>query len=111
MRPTGSRAASGGVRRRHAAGRRLTLRGDLLLVFTVSVVHGGLLVPLSRTRLGLATRAAAAASSHQRNSAASACAGGAATFVITNILGGIAAMIGIGGTLSPLLTTPLTVRG
>jgi branched-chain amino acid transport system permease protein len=91
-----------------------TLRGDLLLVFTVSVVcMVGLLALLYRTRLGLATRAVS-----EQPVAAQLCGirvtrVNAATFVITGLLGGIAgAMIGASvGTLSPLLTTPLTVKG
>jgi len=91
-----------------------TLRGDLLLVFTVSVVcMVGLLALLYRTRLGLATRAVS-----QQPIAAQLCGirvtrVNAATFVVTGLLGGIAgAMIGASvGTLSPLLTTPLTVKG
>ena len=92
----------------------LTLRGDLLLVFAVSVVcMAGLLALLYRTRLGLATRAVS-----QQPVAAELCGirvtrVNAATFVITGLLGGIAgALIGASvGTLSPLLTTPLTVKG
>src|SRR5262245_7250952 len=92
----------------------VTLRGDLLLVFGVSVVcMAGLLALLFRTRLGLATRAVS-----QQPVAAQLCGirvtrVNAATFVITGLLGGIAgAMIGASvGTLSPLLTTPLTVKG
>ena len=91
-----------------------TLRGDLLLVFAVSVAAMLLLLALLyRTRLGLATRAVS-----QQPVAAQLCGirvGGvnAATFVITGLLGGLAgAMIGASvGTLSPLLTTPLTVKG
>ena len=91
-----------------------TLRGDLLLVFAVSVVAMLLLLALLyRTKLGLATRAVS-----QQPVAAQLCGirvGGvnAATFVITGLLGGLAgAMIGASvGTLSPLLTTPLTVKG
>jgi branched-chain amino acid transport system permease protein len=92
----------------------VTLRGDLLLVFGVSVVcMAALLALLYRTRLGLATRAVS-----QQPVAAELCGirvtrVNAATFVITGLLGGIAgAMIGASvGTLSPLLTTPLTVKG
>ncbi len=92
----------------------ITLRGDLLLVFAVSVVcMAGLLALLYRTRLGLATRAVS-----QQPVAAELCGirvtrVNAATFVITGLLGGIAgALIGASvGTLSPLLTTPLTVKG
>lgn len=91
-----------------------TLRGDLLLVFGVSVVcMAALLGLLYRTRLGLATRAVS-----QQAVAAQLCGirvaqVNATTFVITGLLGGIAgAMIGASvGTLSPLLTTPLTVKG
>ena len=91
-----------------------TLRGDLLLVFTLSVLcMVGLLALLYRTRLGLATRAVA-----QQPVAAQLCGirvarVNAATFVITGLLGGLAgAMIGASvGALSPLLTGPLTVKG
>ena len=91
-----------------------TLRGDLLLVFAVSVVAMLLLLALLyRTKLGLATRAVS-----QQPVAAQLCGirvGGvnAMTFVVTGLLGGLAgAMIGASvGTLSPLLTTPLTVKG
>ena len=92
----------------------ITLRGDLLLIFAVSVVcMAGLLVLLYRTRLGLATRAVS-----QQPVAAQLCGirvaqVNAATFVVTGLLGGIAgALIGASvGALSPLLTTPLTVKG
>ena len=91
-----------------------TLRGDLLLVFAISVLAMILLLALLyRTKLGLATRAVS-----QQPVAAQLCGirvGGvnAATFVVTGLLGGLAgAMIGASvGTLSPLLTTPLTVKG
>jgi branched-chain amino acid transport system permease protein len=91
-----------------------TLRGDLLLVFAVSVLCMlGLLALLFRTRLGLATRAVS-----QQAVAAQLCGirvarVNALTFVITGLLGGIAgAMIGASvGTLSPLITLPLTVKG
>ena len=92
----------------------LTLRGDLLLIFGVSIVcMAALLVLLYRTRLGLATRAVS-----QQPVAAQLCGirvaqVNAATFVVTGLLGGIAgALIGASvGALSPLLTTPLTVKG
>jgi branched-chain amino acid transport system permease protein len=91
-----------------------TLRGDLLLVFAISVLCMiALLALLYRTRLGLATRAVS-----QQPVAAQLCGirvarVNAMTFVITGLLGGIAgAMIGAAvGALSPLLTTPLTVKG
>ena len=91
-----------------------TLRGDLLLVAAVSVVcMVALLALLYRTRLGLATRAVS-----QQPVAAQLCGirvgrVNAMTFVITGVLGGIAgALIGASvGALSPLLTTPLTVKG
>ena len=91
-----------------------TLRGDLLLVFGVSMVAmAALLALLYRTRLGLATRAVS-----QQAVAAQLCGirvgqVNAMTFVVTGLLGGLAgAMIGASvGTLSPLLTTPLTVKG
>jgi branched-subunit amino acid ABC-type transport system permease component len=91
-----------------------TLRGDLLLVFGVSVLCMlALAALLYRTRLGLATRAVS-----QQPVAAQLCGirvarVNAATFVITGLLGGLAgALIGASvGALSPLLTTPLTVKG
>ena len=91
-----------------------TLRGDLLLVFGVSVAcMVALLLLLYRTRLGLATRAVS-----QQAVAAQLCgirvgSVNAMTFVIAGLLGGIAgALIGASvGALSPLLTTPLTVKG
>ncbi|HXM83768.1 MAG TPA: branched-chain amino acid ABC transporter permease [Burkholderiales bacterium] len=91
-----------------------TLRGDLLVVFAVAVLCMiGLLALLYRTRLGLATRAVA-----QHAVAAELCGirvarVNATTFVVTGLLGGIAgALIGASvGALSPLLTTPLTVKG
>ncbi|MBI2753021.1 MAG: branched-chain amino acid ABC transporter permease [Betaproteobacteria bacterium] len=91
-----------------------TLRGDLLLVFGVSVLcMFALLLLLYRTRLGLATRAVA-----QQAVAAQLCGirvgrVNAMTFVIAGLLGGIAgALIGASvGALSPLLTAPLTTKG
>lgn len=91
-----------------------TLRGDLLLVFLLSVVcMAGLLALLYRTKMGLATRAVS-----QQPVAAELCGirvarVNAATFVVTGLLGGVAgAMIGAAvGALSPLLTAPLTVKG
>lgn len=92
----------------------LTLRGDLLLVFGISMLAmAGLLLLLYRTRLGLATRAVS-----QQPVAAQLCGirlvrVNAVTFVVTGLLGGLAgALIGASvGALSPLLTTPLTVKG
>ena len=91
-----------------------TLRGDLLLVFGLSVVCMiGLLALLYRTKLGLATRAVS-----QQPVAAQLCGIrlariNALTFVVTGLLGGIAgAMMGAAvGALSPVLSTPLTVKG
>lgn len=91
-----------------------TLRGDLLLVFGVSVLAMlALLALIYRTRLGLATRAVS-----QQAVAAQLCGirvaqVNAMTFVVTGLLGGLAgAMIGASvGTLSPLLSGPLTVKG
>jgi branched-chain amino acid transport system permease protein len=91
-----------------------TLRGDLLLVFGVAVLCMiALMLLLYRTRLGLATRAVS-----QQPVAARLCGirlerVNATTFIITGLLGGIAgALIGASvGTLSPLLITPLTVKG
>jgi branched-subunit amino acid ABC-type transport system permease component len=91
-----------------------SMRGDLILVFGVSVLAMiALLALLYRSRLGLATRAVA-----QQPVAAQLCGirlvrVNALTFVITGLLGGLAgALIGASvGTLSPLLTTPLTIKG
>jgi branched-chain amino acid transport system permease protein len=91
-----------------------TVRGDLLLVFGLSVVAMvGLLALLYRSRMGLATRAVS-----QQPVAAQLCGirvgrVNAMTFVVTGLLGGLAgAMIGAAvGALSPLLTAPLTVKG
>ncbi len=91
-----------------------TLRGDLLLVFGVSVLcMAGLLLLLYKTKLGLATRAVS-----QQPVAARLCGiqlgrVNALTFVVTGLLGGTAgALIGASvGMLSPLLTMPLTVKG
>ncbi len=91
-----------------------SMRGDLMLVFGVSVVAMiALLALLYRSKLGLATRAVA-----QQPVAAQLCGirlvrVNAQTFVITGLLGGLAgALIGASvGTLSPLLTTPLTIKG
>jgi branched-chain amino acid transport system permease protein len=91
-----------------------TIRGDLLLVFFLSVLcMVGLLALLYRTKLGLATRAVS-----QQAVAAQLCGirvarVNAMTFIVTGLLGGAAgAMIGAAvGALSPLLTAPLTVKG
>ena len=91
-----------------------SMRGDLLLIFGVSVLAMiGLLLLLYRTSLGLATRAVS-----QQPVAAQLCGirlvrVNALTFVVTGLLGGLAgALIGASvGTLSPLLTVPLTVKG
>ena len=91
-----------------------TLRGDLLLVFAVSVLCMiGLLALLYRSKWGLATRAVS-----QQPVAAQLCGIrvariNAMTFIVTGVVGGIAgALIGASvGALSPLLTTPLTVKG
>jgi branched-chain amino acid transport system permease protein len=90
------------------------LRGDLMLVFVVSILAMfALLALLYRTRLGLATRAVS-----QQAIAAQLCGirvgqVNATTFIITGLLGGlVGAMIGASvGTLSPLLSGPLTVKG
>lgn len=91
-----------------------SLRGDLLLVFGISIAcMAGLLAILYRTKLGLATRAVS-----QQPVAAQLCGirvsrVNALTFVVTGLVGGVAgAMIGAAvGALSPLLTAPLTVKG
>jgi branched-chain amino acid transport system permease protein len=92
----------------------LSVRGDLILVFVVSVIAmGALLALLYRTRLGLATRAVA-----QQPVAAQLCGiqvlrVNALTFVITGLLGGLAGALVCSavGTLSILITGPLTVKG
>jgi branched-chain amino acid transport system permease protein len=92
----------------------LSVRGDLILVFFISVIAmGALLALLYRTRLGLATRAVA-----QQPVAAQLCGIrvmkiNALTFVITGLLGGIAGALVCSavGTLSILITGPLTVKG
>jgi branched-chain amino acid transport system permease protein len=92
----------------------LSFRGDLLFVFGVSVVATvALLALLYRTRLGLATRAVA-----QQPVAAQLCGirvvrVNALTFVITGLLGGLAGALVCSavGTLSILITGPLTVKG
>ena len=91
-----------------------TLRGDLLLVFGVSVAcMVALLLLLYRTRLGLATRAVSQQAVAARLCGIQVGRVNALTFIVTGLLGGIAgALIGASvGTLSPLLTTPLTVKG
>ncbi|UCE31740.1 MAG: branched-chain amino acid ABC transporter permease [Burkholderiales bacterium] len=90
------------------------MRGDLLLVFGMSVLGMiGLLLLLYRTRLGLATRAVSQQPVAAQLCGVSVMRVNALTFVITGLLGGLAgAMIGASvGTLSPLLATPLTVKG
>ena len=90
------------------------VRGDLLFIFGLSVVATMvLLLFLHRTKLGIATRAVA-----QQPVAAQLCgmsvqSTNATTFVISGALGGFAgAMIAAAvGTLSPLLTVPVTVKG
>lgn len=90
------------------------LRGDLMFIFGLSLVATVvLLYMLYRTKLGVATRAVA-----QLPVAAQLCGIGiertnAMTFIIAGTLGGLAgAMIGAAvGTLSPLLTLPVTVKG
>ena len=92
----------------------LSVRGDLIFVFVVSVIAmAALLALLYRTRLGLATRAVA-----QQPVAAQLCGiqvvkVNALTFVITGLLGGIAGALVCSavGTLSILITGPLTVKG
>jgi branched-chain amino acid transport system permease protein len=92
----------------------LSLRPDLLVVFAVSLVcTAALLTLLYRTRLGLATRAVA-----QQPVAAQLCGirvvrVNAITFIITGLLGGIAGALVCSavGTLSILITGPLTVKG
>jgi len=92
----------------------LSVRGDLIIVFVISVVAmAALLALLYRTRLGMATRAVA-----QQPVAAQLCGIrvmkiNALTFVITGLLGGLAGALVCSavGTLSILITGPLTVKG
>jgi branched-chain amino acid transport system permease protein len=92
----------------------LSIRGDLIFVFAISVIAmAALLALLYRTRLGLATRAVA-----QQPVAAQLCGirvvkVNALTFVITGLLGGLAGALVCAavGTLSILITGPLTVKG
>jgi len=92
----------------------LSLRPDLIVVFVVSVISTAILLTLLyRTRLGLATRAVA-----QQPVAAQLCGiqvvrVNAITFIITGLLGGIAGALVCSavGTLSILITGPLTVKG
>jgi len=92
----------------------MSLRPDLIVVFIVSVIATAILLALLyRTRLGLATRAVA-----QQPVAAQLCGirvvrVNAITFVITGLLGGIAGALVCSavGTLSILITGPLTVKG
>jgi branched-subunit amino acid ABC-type transport system permease component len=90
------------------------LRGDLLFVFASALVAMAILLfVLYRTKLGTATRAVA-----QQPIAAQLIGVrleriNALTFVMTGVLGGFAgALIGSAvGVLSPLLVTPLTIKG
>lgn len=92
----------------------LSVRPDLIVVFIVSVICTAILLALLyRTRLGLATRAVA-----QQPVAAQLCGirvvrVNAITFIITGLLGGIAGALVCSavGTLSILITGPLTVKG
>ena len=92
----------------------LSVRPDLIFVFVVSLISTvALLTLLYRTRLGLATRAVA-----QQPVAAQLCGirvgqVNAITFVVTGLLGGIAGALVCSavGTLSTLITGPLTVKG
>jgi branched-chain amino acid transport system permease protein len=92
----------------------LSLRPDLIVVFIVSVICTAILLALLyRTRLGLATRAVA-----QQPVAAQLCGirvvrVNAITFIVTGLLGGIAGALVCSavGTLSILITGPLTVKG
>lgn len=92
----------------------LSLRTDLIFVFVVSLIStAALLTLLYRTRLGLATRAVA-----QQPIAAQLCGirvahVNAITFIVTGLLGGIAGALicSAVGSLSILLTGPLTVKG
>jgi branched-chain amino acid transport system permease protein len=90
------------------------LRGDLLFIFGLSVAATvALVVFLYRTRLGVATRAVA-----QQPVAAQLCGisvqrTNATTFIMSGLLGGLAGAMTAAavGTLSPLLTLPITVKG
>ena len=92
----------------------MSLRPDLLVVFIVSLISTvAMLALLYKTRLGLATRAVA-----QQPVAAQLCGirvvqVNAITFIVTGFLGGIAGALVCSavGTLSILITGPLTVKG
>jgi branched-chain amino acid transport system permease protein len=92
----------------------MSVRPDLIVVFLVSMVSmAAMLALLYRTRLGLATRAVA-----QQPVAAQLCGirvvrVNAITFIVTGLLGGIAGALVCSavGTLSILITGPLTVKG
>ncbi len=90
------------------------IRGDLVFVFGLGcIAMVGLRLLLTRTRLGLATRAVAQQPIAARLCGMSVDRTNASTFVIAGLLGGTAgAMTGAAiGMLSPLLTLPLTVKG
>lgn len=90
------------------------MRGDLIFVFAMCVVALALLLwLLYRTPLGLATRAVS-----QQPRAAQLCGIdptriNALTFAIAGVLGGIAGAMTAAavGVLSPVIATPLTVKG
>ncbi len=90
------------------------IRGDLVFVFGLGCIAMVCLrLLLTRTRLGLATRAVAQQPVAARLCGMSVDRTNASTFVIAGLLGGTAgAMTGAAiGMLSPLLTLPLTVKG
>lgn len=90
------------------------IRGDLVFVFVLGCIAMVCLrLLLTRTRLGLATRAVAQQPVAARLCGMSVDRTNASTFVIAGLLGGTAgAMTGAAiGMLSPLLTLPLTVKG
>jgi branched-subunit amino acid ABC-type transport system permease component len=94
--------------------RDFMLRGDLLFVaFSAIVAMGLLLWLLFRTKLGIATRAVSQQPVAAQLVGVNLDQVNALTFVITGVLGGFAgALIGSAvGLLSPLIVTPLTIKG
>ena len=91
-----------------------SIRGDLVLIFLFCVIATLIfLYMLYRTRLGIATRAVAQQPVAARLAGMSIEKTNAITFIITGLLGGLAAaMVGaVVSILSPLVILPITVKG